>query len=127
AFSFMSSAESSSLEVTVYEPESELAHPVRLFREMFRDLFLARELAVTLLKRDLQAQFRQSVLGYAWLFFPPIATTAVWFFLIRSGVVRVADSGLPYPAFVFIGTLLSQAFTDSLNKPIQSLNAARAM
>jgi len=82
---------------------------------------------MALFRRDLKAQFRQSVLGYAWLFFPPIATTLVWFFLNRSGVVKVADTGMPYPAFVMIGTLLWQACLDSLLKPIQALNMSKAM
>jgi lipopolysaccharide transport system permease protein len=94
---------------------------------MFIELRDSRELALTLFKRDMKAQFRQSVLGYAWLFFPPIATTLVWLFLNRSGVVQVADTGMPYPAFVMIGTLLWQAFLDSLTKPISALNAAKSM
>lgn len=94
---------------------------------MVGELKNSRELAVALFKRDIRAQFRQSILGYAWLFFPPIATTVVWFFLNRSGVVRVADTGIPYPAFVMIGTLLWQAFLDSMLKPIQALNNSKAM
>jgi lipopolysaccharide transport system permease protein len=121
------SASWSSLAVTVYTPDSGLADPRRLFREMAAELKNSRELAIALFRRDLKAQFRQSILGYAWLFFPPIATTMVWFFLNRSGVVQVADTGMPYPAFVMIGTLLWQAFIDSLTKPINSLNGARAM
>lgn len=92
--------------------------------EEFRN---SHELALALFRRDMKAQFRQSVLGYAWLFFPPIATTLVWLFLNRSGVVKVAETGMPYPAFVMIGTLLWQAFLDSLIKPIGALNAAKSM
>ncbi len=116
-----------SLPVIVYTPDSPLSDPRRLFREMGEELRSSRGLAVTLFKRDMKAQFRKSILGYAWLFFPPIATTLVWLFLNRSGVVQVADTGMPYPAFVMIGTLLWQAFLDSLTKPINSLNAARSM
>lgn len=115
------------LAVTIYTPDSGLSDPRRLIREMAAELRNSRELALTLFKRDMKAQFRQSVLGYAWLFFPPIATTLVWLFLNRSGVVRVADTGMPYPAFVMIGTLLWQAFLDSLTKPISALNAAKGM
>lgn len=115
------------MKVTVYTPDSALRDPSRLFREMIEELRDSRDLAHVLFRRDLKAQFRQSILGYAWLFFPPIATTAVWFFLNRSGVVRVADTGMPYPAFVMIGTLLWQAFLDSLNKPIAALNSSRSM
>jgi lipopolysaccharide transport system permease protein len=94
---------------------------------MATELRDSRELAMTLFQRDMKAQFRQSILGYAWLFFPPIANTLVWLFLNRSGVVQVADTGMPYPAFVMIGTLLWQAFLDSLTKPITALNAAKGM
>ncbi len=113
--------------MTIYTPDSALSDPRRLFREMAAELRNSRELAMALFRRDLKAQFRQSLLGYAWLFFPPIATTLVWFFLNSSGVVQVADTGMPYPAFVMIGTLLWQAFLDSMTKPISALNAAKSM
>jgi lipopolysaccharide transport system permease protein len=121
------SSPSQDLPTTIYTPDSGLADPARLYREMAAELCDSRELALTLFKRDMMAQFRQSILGYAWLFFPPIANTLVWIFLNRSGVVQVADTGMPYPAFVMIGTLLWQAFLDSLTKPISALNAAKSM
>jgi lipopolysaccharide transport system permease protein len=113
--------------IIFYTPDSALADPRRLFREMIGELKNSHELAMALFRRDIKAQFRQSILGYAWLFFPPIATTVVWFFLNSSGVVRVAETGIPYPAFVLIGTLLWQAFLESLTKPISALNGARGM
>lgn len=118
---------SSPLPVIVYSPESAIKSPRKLFREMADELKNSRELAFALFSRDMKGQVRQSILGYAWLFFPPIATTLVWFFLNSSGVVKVADTGMPYPAFVMIGTLLWQAFLESLTKPITSLNGAKAM
>lgn len=122
-----SSKNISALPETVYTPNSSLADPRRLIGEMVDELKNSRALAFALFTRDMKAQIRQSVLGYAWLFFPPIATTLVWFFLNQSGVVKVADTGMPYPAFVMIGTLLWQAFLDSLTKPIVSLNGAKGM
>ena len=122
-----SSHKSEELSVTVYSPESALVDPRRLIKEMYQELCDSRELAGALFKRDMKAQVRQSVLGYAWLFFPPIATTLVWFFLNSSGVVKVADTGMPYPAFLMIGTLLWQAFLESLTKPITSLAGAKGM
>ena len=122
-----SSLKTEKLSVTVYSPESSLADPRRLIREMADELKNSRGLAFALFARDMKAQVRQSVLGYAWLFFPPIATTLIWFLLNRSGVVKVADTGMPYPAFVMIGTLLWQAFLDSLTKPITSLQASKGM
>ena len=122
-----SSHKTEELSVTIYSPESALADPRRLIKEMYQELRDSRELAGALFKRDMKAQFRQSILGYAWLFFSPIATTLVWFFLNSSGVVKVADTGMPYPAFLMIGTLLWQAFLESLTKPITSLAGAKGM
>lgn len=115
------------LPVTIYSPDSLLKDKRRLFKELCDEFLDSRELAVALFQRNIKAQFRQSVLGYAWLFFPPIATTLVWFFLNRSGVVQVADTGIPYPAFVMIGSLLWQAFLDSMLKPIQALEQSKSM
>jgi len=120
-------SKSENLPVIIYTPESSLANPKRLIMEMVDELRNSRELAFALFTRDMKAQVRQSILGYAWLFFPPIATTLVWFFLNSSGVVKVADTGMPYPAFVMIGTLLWQAFLESLTKPIMSLTASKTM
>lgn len=113
--------------VTIYSPESAVLDPRRLIKEMYQEFSDARNLTGALFKRDMKAQVRQSILGYAWLFFPPIATTLVWFFLNSSGVVQVKDTGMPYPAFVMIGTLLWQAFLESMIKPITCLNASKGM
>jgi len=121
------SNEDSSLPVTVYTPASPLADLRGLLTEMRLDLGRSGELSVALFTRNIKAQFRQSLLGYAWLFFPPLANTLVWFFLNRSGVVKIANTDIPYPAFVLVGTLLWQAFLDSLLKPVNSLTAAGPM
>jgi lipopolysaccharide transport system permease protein len=49
--------------VIIYTPESSLRHPVCLLRDMFHDLFSARELAMQLAIRDVRAQYRQAALG----------------------------------------------------------------
>jgi lipopolysaccharide transport system permease protein len=66
-------------------------------------------------------------MGYSWLFLPPIATTLVWLFLNSSGVIKVAETNMPYPAFVMTGVLIWQAFMESLLKPMSSLSGARTM
>ncbi|MFM9099821.1 MAG: hypothetical protein ACKOPS_00225 [Cyanobium sp.] len=64
-----------SLPVRIYSPESELAHPRRLWREMVRDLWASRELAWRLAVRDISAHYRQSVLGVLWALIIPLANT----------------------------------------------------
>ncbi len=110
-----------------YSPESALKNPVRLLGEMWTDLLGSRDLAYRLFERNLKGQFRQSMLGYVWLFIQPLSTTLLWFLLNSSGVVKITDVGIPYPAFVLIGSLLYQAFSDSLNSPLRELNASKQM
>lgn len=117
----------STLPIIVYTPKSALRHPVRLLREMFRDLFASRELAWRLFVRDFSAHYRQSLLGYIWAFLPPIVGTFTFVLLNRSGVINAGEIPIPYPAYVMIGTLLWQVFTDAVNSPIKTVTAAKSM
>lgn len=112
---------------SVYTPESAIRHPIKLLREMFRDLLASRELAWRLFVRDVSARYRQSFLGYLWAFLPPIVGTFTFVLLNRSGILNVGNMPLPYPAYVMIGTLLWQVFADAINSPIKAVTAAKTM
>ena len=96
-------------------------------REMWRDLASSRELAWRLTVRDLSAQYRQTVLGFLWAIILPLANTVVWIFLSRSGVVNISDTSLPYPVYVFTGTMLWAILMDALNAPLQIVTASKIM
>ena len=115
------------LPVTVYTPESRLKDPAGMIRDMFRDLAAGRELAWRLAVRDISAQYRQAFLGILWAFILPLANTATWIFLSSSGVVSVGETALPYPVYVFTGTMIWAIFMDALNAPLQQTTAAKAM
>ncbi len=116
-----------SLPTHTYTPESPLAHPGKLWQEMVQDLWAGRELAWRLAVRDISAQYRQSVLGVLWALIIPLANTAVWLFLSASKVVQVGATPVPYPVFVFTGTLLWSILIDALNAPLQQVNANKAL
>lgn len=116
-----------SLKETVYTPDSELLHFGALLRSMGRDLLAARELAWRLLVRNISAQYRQSLLGYAWAFVPPIFTSLIWIFLQSQKVLGVGDTGMPYIVFVIAGTVLWQTFVEALNSPLQMVNESKSM
>ena len=113
--------------VTVYTPDSSLSHPLIMAREMLRDLFASRELAWRLAVRDIRAQYRQAFLGILWAFILPLANTVTWIFLSRTGIVAVGETALPYPVYVFTGTMLWAILMDAINAPLQQTNAARSM
>ncbi len=115
------------LPTRTYTPESPLAHPGKLWGEMVQDLWAGRELAWRLAVRDISAQYRQSVLGVLWALIIPLANTSVWLFLSASKVVQVGATPVPYPVFVFTGTLLWSILIDALNAPLQQVNANKAL
>jgi lipopolysaccharide transport system permease protein len=118
---------SNALLTRTYTPASPLAQPAQLWRDMATDLWSGRELAWRLAVRDISAQYRQSALGVLWALVIPLANTAVWLFLTGSKVVQVAATPVPYPVFVFTGTLLWSILIDALNAPLMQVNANKAL
>lgn len=116
-----------SLPVTIYTPESPLRNPARMFKDMYRDLLASRELAWRLFMRDLNAQYRQTFLGYLWAFLPPLVASMTFIFLNSQGIVRIETPGIPYAAFATMGTLLWQVFVDAIQSPSHSVGAAKSM
>lgn len=116
------------LPVLIYEPESELRHPLRLFRQMWLDLLQSRELALQLFIRDTQAQYRQSILGLLWAFIPPLLT-AVAATILRDAlnIKNIADTTIPYPLYVMFSMSLWQMFTSSLLGGINGIKTAKNM
>lgn len=113
-------------EVT-YTPESLLRRPGKLVRSMVHDLLASRELACRLFVRNVSVQYRQSLLGYVWAFLPPIFTTLTFVFLNSQKILSIGDTGIPYPAYVMVGTLLWQGFVDALNSPIKLITSSKSM
>ena len=113
------------LPVTVYTPESPLRNPRRLVREMWLDLMASRELAWRLFTRDVKAQYRQSVLGYLWVFIPPLMASLPFVYLNAQGVLQIGETPIPYAAYAIISTSIWQVFADALHAPVRAVVAAR--
>ncbi|MBW4644895.1 MAG: ABC transporter permease [Goleter apudmare HA4340-LM2] len=111
----------------IYTPESNLKHPIRLFKIMARDLLASRELAWQLMVRDINAQYRQSFLGIFWAFVPPIVTAVGLTFAKNANIVNLEETDLPYPAYVMFSMSLWQTFTEALNSPLQEVSSASGM
>jgi lipopolysaccharide transport system permease protein len=110
----------------VHTPDSAVRRPGRLLRELVADIRASRSLAWRLAVRDIRAQYRQSYLGYLWAFVMPLANTAVWIMLNHTGVVRVADTPIPYPAYVFTGTMIWQLLVEAVQSPLQQVGMSRS-
>lgn len=115
------------LKVTIYTPKSSLSSPGKMIRDLFGDLIGSRELAWRLAIRDISAQYRQAMLGILWAFIIPLVNTFTWIFLSQSGIVSVGETSIPYPVYVFCGTMLWQILIESINAPLTETTAAKAM
>jgi lipopolysaccharide transport system permease protein len=120
-------SQTTDLPVTVYTPDSPLRRPTRFVRSMIADVAASRELAWRLFVRDLSAQYRNSMLGYFWVFVPPVMASLPFIYLNSAGVLRVSETPVPYAAYAVIGTIIWQTFIEALNSPLKSVGAARAM
>ncbi|AFZ58606.1 ABC transporter permease [Anabaena cylindrica FACHB-243] len=117
----------SQLPQIIYTPESQLRYPLDLARQMWRDLLASRELAWRLMMRDINAQYRQSFLGIAWAFLPPIVLAVSLTLAKDAKVINVGVTDLPYPAYVMFSTALWQTFVEALNGPVQAVTVAKPM
>lgn len=123
----MSPPEHAHLPVHIYTPESELGHPLQLLRAIWADLREGQHLAWTLATRDISSQYRQSALGILWAFMSPLFGTVTWLFLTATKVVQVAETPIPYPVFVFSGTVLWSVLIDAFNAPRAETGSAMGM
>lgn len=90
------------------------------YKESF---YLAKQLA----KRDISAQYRQSILGFFWAIAPVIMSAFVWIFLNGTGTIKLDQTAVPYPLYVIIGTTLWAVFTDCILLSITSVNANKSI
>lgn len=114
------------MQVKVFEPSNSTKKGFgSLVREMFKDFWSSRDLAWRLFVRDKKAEYRQSLLGILWAFITPLTNALIWIFLSASGAIVIPGTGIPYPLFVFLGTMIWSIFTESVNLPLSQTNAAR--
>jgi lipopolysaccharide transport system permease protein len=111
----------------VYSSEPSLRRPGRLLRQMLADLVVSRELAWYLLRRNLRAQYRQSLLGYLWILIQPLIATVVWLAVQASGVLNLGTGQIDYPIFLLVGTTLWQSFVEALSAPLTHVTQSKTM
>jgi len=114
------------LETRIYQKENQL-HFGKLLKASLFDIYASRFLAKQLAIRDIKAMYRQSYLGILWAFITPVFTALVWIMLRQSGAVQLSDTLIPYPVFVFSGTLMWSILVESINSPMNSTSASKGL
>ena len=113
--------------ITIYVPNSSKTAFWSSLIAIIKDIGPAHELAFRLFVRDLKSQYRQSFLGFIWVVVPPLLTAGLWIFLNNNKIINVAETKIPYPLFVMIGTILWQVFAESVNQPLHSVSSNISM
>lgn len=89
-------------------------------RGSLRDLWLARELIISLTERQLRARYKQATLGLAWAVITPLVYMVV-FTMFFSRVADVDTGGAPYALFAYIALLPWTFFSSSVSEGALSL------
>lgn len=112
---------------SIYTPESALRHPATFLRRIVGDLGRSHALGWRLAVRDINAQYRQTALGFLWALILPLGNAGVWLLMHSAGIVDAGDTDIPYMLYVFIGTMCWSIFADALHAPVQQATAAKPL
>ena len=114
--------------ITVYRPHQRHEHGlIHTWTVMSRNVWKSRELIWQLFKRDFFAQYKKSFLGATWIFIAPVAGIVSWVFLQMAGVLRPGDVGIPYAAYVLIGSSMWGLFMGLFGAASGTLSAGSGL
>ena len=118
----------SSSTITIYRPQQrhELG-VVQTWVVMTRNIWGARELIWQLFRRDFLAGYKKSFIGIAWVIVAPIAGILSWIFLQKTGMLQPGDVGIPYPAYVLVGTSMWGLFMGLYRAAAGTLDAGKEL
>ncbi len=110
--------------VTVYRPNKrhELGY-LKTLLVMAGNCIRSRELIWQLFKRDYIGKYKKSYLGLAWVVLAPIIGVVSWVFLKSAGLLNPGDVGIPYPAYVLMGTSMWGLFMGCFTQSSETLSS----
>ena len=111
-------------QITVYRPNQR--HELGMFRTwgvMLKNISASHELIWQLFKRDFLAGYKKSSIGFTWIFLSPLIGIISWVFMQKTGLLHPGDVGIPYPAYILIGTSMWGLFMGLVNFSSQTLTA----
>ncbi|MCK5237097.1 MAG: ABC transporter permease [Deltaproteobacteria bacterium] len=92
---------------TFYKPNQR--YELGLFQTIaviLKNISSSRDLIVQLFKRDYFAIYKKSYLGLSWVVISPLMGIVSWVFLQKTGLLVPGDVGIPYPAYLLMGTTM---------------------
>ena len=99
----------------IYTSEQNTGWGLSVWKEMLFELIRSRELIWRLFIRDFSVRYRQTLLGVVWVLVLPLITVATFMLLNRAGLLKVGETGVPYPVFALLGLTVWQIFANGLS------------
>lgn len=85
------------------------------------EIWQYRDLLKIYIRRNIIAQYKQTILGPIWIIIPPILTTLV-FTVIFGNIANISTEGLPKPLFYMAGIVTWNYFSTALTSTSNSLS-----
>lgn len=92
----------------------------------WRELWERRELLQSLVYRDVQVRYKQTVLGFAWAILQPVFSMLIFTFIFGR-FAKIPSEGAPYALFVYCGLLPWTFFSTAVTAASQSLVNQQAL
>lgn len=97
----------------------------RAEKHYWADLWRYRDLFYILAWRDIAVRYKQTVIGVLWAVLRPLLTMVV-FVVVFGKIANLPSEGVPYPIYVFAGTLawtfFATAFAEAANSLLGNAN-----
>ena len=103
--------------------ELTIAPPRRLISVNWKELWRYRDLFLVFTWRDISVRYKQTVLGVLWAIIQPVVTMVIFTFIFNRVAKIQSGDGTPYPIFLYVGLLLWQYFSGTLNTASNSMVA----
>lgn len=95
--------------------------PERVEKNYWKDLWLYRELFYILSWRDINARYKQTVIGIVWALIRPLLTMIVFTVIFGKLAKLPTEGNAPYAIMVYAAMLPWQFFASSLSESSNSL------
>lgn len=101
--------------IQTYEPDNCLKQGyLAAVKEIFHELFYNKWLIYQLFKRDFSAMYKQSFIGFLWIFIMPILNVGLFAMLGQSGIFNFGNITVPYPIYAILGLAFWQIFANGM-------------
>ncbi len=92
----------------------------RWWHPNFAELLRYKDLFYYLTWRDVKVRYKQTAIGVLWALLVPVITMLI-FTVLFGYFAKIDSNGVPYPAFVFLGVLFWNFFSQSVTNASNSL------